>query len=168
MRHSLFFAASAIALLTAGAAVAQSAVDARLGNQIRGRLEEGDARTRGEGAYRYDDYRVHLRAGQRLQAELRSEDFDAYLEVFAEGETASAALARPAPMEAATSPTVTGFSNWRWLPSGRVILIMAGIPSNKKGAAAPWSASWRKGLDFVRPSRHVARSTAVARAPPWS
>lgn len=93
MRHSLFFAASAIALLTSGAAMAQTAVDARLGDQIRGRLEDGDARSRGEDAYRYDDYRVQLRAGQRLQAELRSEDFDAYLEVFAEGETAREALA---------------------------------------------------------------------------
>lgn len=92
MRHSLFFAASAIALLTAEAAMAQTAVDARLNDQIRGRLEEGDARTRGEDAYRYDDYRVPLRAGQRLQAELTSDDFDAYLEVYAEGETSRGAL----------------------------------------------------------------------------
>lgn len=86
MRYSLFAAASAVALLSTGAAWAQTASDARLGDSIRGRLEEGDARTRGSDAYRYDDYRVNLRAGQRLEAELISDDFDAYLEVYAEGD----------------------------------------------------------------------------------
>ncbi len=86
MRYSLFAAASAVALLSTGAAWAQTASDARLGDSIRGRLEEGDARTRGSDAYRYDDYRVNLRAGQRLEAELTSDDFDAYLEVYAEGD----------------------------------------------------------------------------------
>lgn len=80
MRHSqfgaLFTAASVIALLSSGSAFAQTAVDTRIGAEVRGRLEEGDARTRGGDAYRYDDYRVQLRAGQRLQAELRSSDFD--------------------------------------------------------------------------------------------
>lgn len=85
MRYSLFVAASVVALLSAGAAGAQSAADARLGDNIRGRLEEGDARTRGAETYRYDDYRVNLRAGQRLEAELTSDDFDAYLEVYAQG-----------------------------------------------------------------------------------
>jgi hypothetical protein len=41
---------------------------------------------------------------------------------------ASAALARPAPMLAATSATVTGTSNFFWLPSGSV---MAGIGVKK-------------------------------------
>ena len=40
---------------------------------------------------------------------------------------ASAALARPAPMLAATSATVTGASNFFWLPSGSV---MTGIVSS--------------------------------------
>lgn len=35
--------------------------------------------------YRYDDYRFEARAGQRLEATLRSDAFDAYLEVYADG-----------------------------------------------------------------------------------
>src|SRR5690606_14032446 len=62
MRHSqfgaLFTAASVIALLSSGSAFAQTAVDTRIGAEVRGRLEEGDARTRGGDAYRYDDYRA--------------------------------------------------------------------------------------------------------------
>ena len=85
MRYSLLAAVSAVALLSTGAAWAQSAADARLGDDIRGRLEDGDARTRGSDGYRYDDYRVNLRAGQRLDAQMTSDDFDAYLEVYAEG-----------------------------------------------------------------------------------
>lgn len=85
MRYSLLAAVSAVALLSTGAAWAQSAADARLGDDIRGRLEDGDARTRGSDGYRYDDYRVNLRAGQRLEAQMTSDDFDAYLEVYAEG-----------------------------------------------------------------------------------
>lgn len=84
MRYSLLAAVSAVALLSTGAAWAQSAADARLGDDIRGRLEDGDARTRGSDGYRYDDYRVNLRAGQRLEAQMTSDDFDAYLEVYAE------------------------------------------------------------------------------------
>jgi hypothetical protein len=38
--------------------------------------------------------------------------------------TARAALARPGPMAAATSAPVTGLANWRWLPSGSVIVGM--------------------------------------------
>ena len=85
MRYSLLAAVSAVALLSTGAAWAQSAADARLGDDIRGRLEDGDARTRGSDGYRYDDYRVNLRAGQRLEAQMTSDDFDAYLDVYAEG-----------------------------------------------------------------------------------
>ena len=97
MRHSqfgaLFGAVSAIALLSSGSVSAQTATDTRIGAEVRGRLEEGDARTRGGDAYRYDDYRVQLRAGQRLQAELRSSDFDAYLAIYAEGRTSGEPLA---------------------------------------------------------------------------
>ena len=97
MRHSqfaaLFGAVSVIALLSSGPAFAQSPTDTRIGAEVRGRLEEGDARTRGDDAYRYDDYRVQLRAGQRLQAELRSSDFDAFLAIYAEGRTSGEPLA---------------------------------------------------------------------------
>ena len=97
MRHSqfaaLFGAVSAIALLSSGSVLAQTATDIRIGAEVRGQLEEGDARTRGGDAYRYDDYRVQLRAGQRLQAEMRSGDFDSYLALYAEGRTSGDALA---------------------------------------------------------------------------
>ena len=97
MRHSqfgaLFGAVSVVALLSSGSVFAQTPTDIRIGAEVRGRLEESDARTRGGDAYRYDDYRVALRAGQRLQAELRSSDFDAYLEVYAEGRTSGDSLA---------------------------------------------------------------------------
>lgn len=93
MRHSLFAAVSVVALLSTGSALAQSPTDTRIGAEVRGRLEEGDARTRGDDAYRYDDYRVQLRAGQRLQAELRSSDFDAFLAIYAEGRTDGEPLA---------------------------------------------------------------------------
>lgn len=97
MRHSqfaaLFGAVSVIALLSSGSVFAQTATDIRIGAEVRGRLEEGDARTRGNEAYRYDDYRVQLRAGQRLQAELRSSDFDAYLALYAEDRTTGDPLA---------------------------------------------------------------------------
>ena len=93
MRHSVFAAASVVALLASGSAFAQTAADIRIGAEVRGQLQEGDARTRGSDAYRYDDYRVLLRAGQRLQAELRSSDFDASLEIYAEGRTSGEPLA---------------------------------------------------------------------------
>lgn len=84
MRYSLFAAVSAAALLSTSAVWAQAATDARLGDDIRGRLEEGASRSRGGDSYRYADYRVNLRAGQRMEAEMTADDFDAYLEVFAE------------------------------------------------------------------------------------
>ncbi len=97
MRHSqfaaLFGAVSVVALLSSGSVSAQTATDIRIGAEVRGQLEEGDARTRGGEAYRYDDYRVQLRAGQRLQAELRSSDFDAFLAIYAEGRASGEPLA---------------------------------------------------------------------------
>lgn len=97
MRHSqfgaLFATASVVALLSSGSALAQTPTDIRIGAEVRGRLEEGDARTRGSDPYRYDDYRIQLRAGQRLQAELRSSDFDSYLAIYAEGRTSGEPLA---------------------------------------------------------------------------
>lgn len=85
MRYSLFAAVSAAAILSTSAVWAQSATDARLGDDIRGRLEEGASRSRGGDSYRYVDYRVNLRAGQRMEAEMTADNFDAYLEVYAEG-----------------------------------------------------------------------------------
>src|SRR5882672_4105796 len=50
----------------------------------------------------------------------------------------SAALARPGPMEAATSPTVTGFSNCRTDPSGSVMatIVFLVIPGAAVAAIA--------------------------------
>lgn len=74
----LMTAASALALL-AGAAEAQ---ELRIGGQVSGGLTSSD-RTRDD--HRYDDFRFTARSGQRIEAVLRSDDFDAYLELYREG-----------------------------------------------------------------------------------
>lgn len=86
MRRSYWLAAAgAVALsMAAGAAQAQSAGNIRIGAETRGTLAAGDA-VADEDAYIYDDYRFTARAGQRLEAILRSEDFDAYLAIYADG-----------------------------------------------------------------------------------
>lgn len=86
MRRSyLLAAAGALALLTAaGQAGAQTAGSIRVGGQTNGSLATGDA-VAADHAYIYDDYRFTARAGQRLEAIMRAEGFDAYLEVHADG-----------------------------------------------------------------------------------
>jgi hypothetical protein len=43
-------------------------------------------------------------------------------------------------MDEATSPTVTGWSNGRWLPSGRVMVIIGiGSAEKKKDARRPFA-----------------------------
>ena len=82
-RPSLIAAASVLALISAAQpATAQDSL--RIGASVDGALADGDGRAPGDG-YVYDDYRVQARAGQRLEAVLRSADFDAYLEIRAEG-----------------------------------------------------------------------------------
>lgn len=83
MRRSyLLAAAGALALLTAaGQAGAQTL---RIGGQANGTLAAGDA-VAADDAYVYDDYRFSARAGQRLEAIMRSDAFDAYLEVYQDG-----------------------------------------------------------------------------------
>src|SRR4051812_7475763 len=90
---------------------------------------------------------------------------------------ATVALARPAPIDAATSATVTGLSNGFLLPSGSVILIMAILLRDlaggaacsrpiKKGAERPvWPAA---GVGSIgkRSRAHVALSTGRDRRPP--
>ncbi len=87
-RHTILAAVSSMALvLAAGAAQAQSAQPLSVGATVQGAIEEGDL-TQAEESYRYDDYAVTARAGQRFEAVLRSGDFDAWLEVFpADGST---------------------------------------------------------------------------------
>lgn len=84
MRRSFWLAAAAVpALLAAGSAWAQSA-SIRIGAEVNGRLQSGDA-VAADDAYIYDDFRFTARAGQRLEAILRSDDFDTFLSIYAEG-----------------------------------------------------------------------------------
>lgn len=81
-RQTILAAASCLALvLAAGPVLAQSAEPLAVGATVEGAIEEGD-QTAAEEAYRYDDYAVTARAGQRFEVILRSDAFDTYLEVF--------------------------------------------------------------------------------------
>ncbi len=85
MRRSIFTAtASALVLLSAaGPTMAQTGPGLRIGGEVQGQLDDQDPSTgTEEGAYRFEDYSFRARSGQRLEAILRSDAFDAYLEVF--------------------------------------------------------------------------------------
>lgn len=89
-RLTILTAASAAALLlAAGPALAQEPL--RIGQSVEGSIAEGDSQSGEE--YRYDDYRISARAGQRLEAVMRAEGFDAYLSIFADGDAEGAPLA---------------------------------------------------------------------------
>lgn len=91
-RPTIFATVGVIALLSgAGTALAQSAPDLRVGSESKGVLDATDPAS--EGGYRYEDFIVSARAGQRLEATLQSADFDAYLEVFNDGATADEPVA---------------------------------------------------------------------------
>lgn len=85
-RQTILAAASSLALvLAAGAAAAQAVEPIAPGAEIEGSIGDGDAladSTGDEDAYRFDDYVLTARAGQRFEAVMRSGDFDTYLEVF--------------------------------------------------------------------------------------
>jgi len=83
-------AAASLFALMAGAAAAQTPQALSVGGRVNGALRESDPST---ADYRYEDYRFTARAGQRLEAVLRSEAFDAYLAVFREGATGGEPLA---------------------------------------------------------------------------
>lgn len=86
-RPSLVVAVSALALiLAAGPSIAQEAASIRIGGSVEGALTSSDRKGPRNG-YVYDDYRFQARAGQPLEAILRSSDFDAYLALYAEGST---------------------------------------------------------------------------------
>jgi len=99
MRPSVFIVSvSALALLASGgAAMAQTAPELAIGATVNGELDGQDMSHAGDGedgGYRYEDHSFRARAGQRLEATLRSDAFDAYLQVFAAGtEDAGEALA---------------------------------------------------------------------------
>lgn len=85
MKPSLLAAAGALALIwSVSPALAQEAERLTIGASVQGALAEGDAQDV-DADYVYDDYRFAARAGQRLEAVLRSDAFDAYLAVYAEG-----------------------------------------------------------------------------------
>lgn len=86
MRRSTLLAATcAMALgLGAGSALAQTAPTLRIGGQVDATLTDQDA-TDPDGGFRYEDYRFTARAGQRLEAVMRSDVFDSYLEIYADG-----------------------------------------------------------------------------------
>jgi hypothetical protein len=84
-RHTILVAVSLLALSIAAPALAQRVETLAPGRTIEGQIADGDV-TAADGAYRYDDYLIRARAGQRLEAVMRAENFDAYLEVFHEGE----------------------------------------------------------------------------------
>ena len=84
-RPTILVAVSLLALSIAAPALAQRVETLAPGRTIEGQIADGDV-TAADGAYRYDDYLIRARAGQRLEAVMRAENFDAYLEVFHEGE----------------------------------------------------------------------------------
>ena len=84
-RHTILVAVSLLALSIAAPALAQRVETLAPGRTIEGQIADGDV-TAANGAYRYDDYLIRARTGQRLEAVMRAENFDAYLEVFHEGE----------------------------------------------------------------------------------
>ncbi|MDI6623604.1 MAG: PPC domain-containing protein [Brevundimonas sp.] len=89
-RQTILAAASCLALvLAAGPVLAQSAEPLAVGATVEGAIEESD-QTAVEDSYRYDDYAVTARAGQRFEAILRSGEFDTYLEVFPPNEAEDA------------------------------------------------------------------------------
>lgn len=91
MRRLTVLTAASVAalLLAAGPALAQEPL--RIGQTVEGAIAEGDSQS-GED-YRYDDFRITARAGQRLEAVLRSDDFDAWLAVYSADATDGAPLA---------------------------------------------------------------------------
>jgi hypothetical protein len=87
MRRKIILAAvSLLALSIAVPALAQSTEPLSPGRTVEGQIAAGDS-TAADDAYRYDDYLIRARAGQRLEAVMRADDFDAYLEVFHQGES---------------------------------------------------------------------------------
>lgn len=91
---SLMWGAMAVAQpVTATADLSQSLTEIVLDQAIEDTLGDGAARTKGSDPVIYADYRLNLSQGQPIRADLTSSDFDAYLELFREGQTQSAPLA---------------------------------------------------------------------------
>ncbi|MDP1913711.1 PPC domain-containing protein [Brevundimonas sp.] len=84
-RKTILVAVSLLALSVAAPVLAQQAETLSPGRTVEGQIADGDG-TAADDAYRYDDYLIRARAGQRMEAVMRSEAFDAYLEVFHQGD----------------------------------------------------------------------------------
>lgn len=82
MRTAFITTVSALALFTAGNAMAQDAL--RIGQTVNGQLTAEDTKVDSEdlGQFVYDTYAIQARDGQRLEVTMRSDDFDAYLEAY--------------------------------------------------------------------------------------
>ncbi|MDI1326738.1 MAG: PPC domain-containing protein [Brevundimonas sp.] len=80
-RYTILTAVSALTLLIAAPALAQTPAQLTPGDSVTGQIADGDA-TGPEDGYRYDSYAISVRAGQRLEAVMRSAAFDTYLEVY--------------------------------------------------------------------------------------
>ncbi|MES2860760.1 MAG: PPC domain-containing protein [Pseudomonadota bacterium] len=93
-RSAIIMTVSALALVSAGQAMAQEVTPLRLNQVVSGALTDEDAKVDSDedGQYVYDTYSIEARQGQRLQVVLRSAEFDTYLEAF-EGSDASDAVA---------------------------------------------------------------------------
>ncbi|HEY0103333.1 MAG TPA: PPC domain-containing protein [Brevundimonas sp.] len=81
MRRELTLAVGLLALASAVPALAQAPVSLSAGRTVQGQIAVGDAIS-ADGTWRFDDYSIVARPGQRLEAVLRSGAFDAYLEVY--------------------------------------------------------------------------------------
>ena len=93
-RQTILAAVSSLAIVAAlaGPAFAQEAQPLAPGAEIEGEISANDA-TAPDRSYRYDSYAVTATAGQRFEVIMRSDDFDAYLQVHREGENAGTPLA---------------------------------------------------------------------------
>ncbi|MBB5746230.1 PPC domain-containing protein [Brevundimonas variabilis] len=82
-RPTIFATVSAFAiLLGASPTLAQSVPDLRIGSEIKGVLDGADSASNED--YRFEDHLVTARAGQRLEATMRSTDFDTFLAIYRE------------------------------------------------------------------------------------
>lgn len=78
MNYATAAAAAALFLTASGAAAQQTIAP---GRSVEGRLEQNDPRVSEEQSH-HDDYRLRLRAGERIRLTLESEDFDPMVQVY--------------------------------------------------------------------------------------
>lgn len=81
-RFTLVSLAALGACLVAPAASAQTQQTLSRGQSVEGRLEATDATDEARDGVRYDDYRLRLRAGERVRLSLESEAFDPVLRIY--------------------------------------------------------------------------------------